>query len=210
MIRILIADDHAVVREGVRRIVTDTADLQVIGEACTGQEVLTQMTTKTCDVVLLDISMPGRSGLEVLHHLTRAHPILPVLVFSMHPESQYAVRAFKAGAAGYLTKDTIPAELVTAIRQVVRGGRYVSPALAEHLVLEVTAGRNQPPHERLSDREYQVLCLLAAGRTVTAIAAELALSVKTVSTYRSRILDKMHLQNTAELIRYAVRHRLVE
>lgn len=210
MIRILVADDHAVVREGVRRIVADTADLQVAGEARTGPEVVAQTAAHSWDMVLLDISLPGRNGLDVLHHLKRTYPSLPVLVFSMHPEHQYAVRAFKAGASGYLTKDSLPDELVTAIRQVVRGGRYVSTALAEHLVLEVTTGGNEPLHARLSDREYQVLCLLALGSTVTEIATELALSVKTISTYRSRILEKLQLKTTANLIHYAIRHHLVD
>jgi two-component system, NarL family, invasion response regulator UvrY len=210
MIRILVADDHAVVREGVKRIVADTSDLVVAAEAGQSQEVLSKVAARTCDVVLLDISMPGRSGLEILQQLKRAHPALPVLVFSVHPENQYALRAFKAGASGYLTKDSIPEELVTAIRKVVRGGRYVSPSLAEHLVLEVTTGSDKPPHASLSDREYQVLCLLASGRTATEIAKELSLSVKTVSTHRSRILAKMRMKTNAELMHYAIRHRLVE
>lgn len=210
MIRILVADDHAVVREGVKRIVADTSDLVVATEASQSQEVLSKVAARTCDVVLLDISMPGRSGLEILQQLKRAHPALPVLVFSVHPENQYALRAFKAGASGYLTKDSIPEELVTAIRKVVRGGRYVSPSLAEHLVLEVTTGFDKPPHASLSDREYQVLCLLASGKTVTEIGHELALSVKTVSTHRSRILAKMRMKTNAELMHYAIRHRLVE
>jgi two-component system, NarL family, invasion response regulator UvrY len=210
MVRILVADDHAVVREGVKRIVADTSDLVVAAEASQSQEVLSKVAARTCDVVLLDISMPGRSGLEILQQLKRAHPALPVLVFSVHPENQYALRAFKAGASGYLTKDSIPEELVTAIRKVVRGGRYVSPSLAEHLVLEVATGSDKPPHASLSDREYQVLCLLASGKTATEIAKELSLSVKTVSTHRSRILAKMHMKTNAELMHYAIRHRLVE
>jgi two-component system invasion response regulator UvrY len=210
MIRILVADDHAVVREGVKRIVADTSDLVVAAEASQSQEVLSKVAARTCDVVLLDISMPGRSGLEILQQLKRAHPALPVLVFSVHPENQYALRAFKAGASGYLTKDSIPEELVTAIRKVERGGRYVSASLAEHLVLEVTTGSDKPPHASLSDREYQVLCLLASGKTVTEIAHELSLSVKTVSTHRSRILEKMRMKTNAELMHYAIRHRLVE
>jgi two-component system invasion response regulator UvrY len=210
MMRILIADDHAVVREGVKRILEDMNGAIMVEEASNGQELLAKATTKTWDVVLLDISMPGRNGLEVLRQLKSIHAALPVLVFSMHPEDQYAVRAFKAGAAGYLTKDSIPEELVTAIRRVVGGRRYVSAALAEHLVLEVTHDPDMPPHARLSDRELQVLRMLGSGRTVTHIAAELSLSVKTISTYRSRILEKMHLRSNAELIHYAVRHQLVD
>jgi DNA-binding NarL/FixJ family response regulator len=210
MIRILVADDHAVVREGVRRILADTTDLRVVGEACTGPEVIAQVATQPLDIVLLDISLPGRNGLDVLQHLKHAYPTLHALIFSMHPEQQYAVRALKAGAAGYLTKDSLPDELVTAVRQVARGGRYINSALAEHLFLEVTNGGNEPLHTRLSDREYQVLCLLAGGHTITTIATELALSVKTVSTYRTRILEKLQLKTTASLIHYAIRHRLID
>jgi DNA-binding NarL/FixJ family response regulator len=208
--RILIADDHAVVREGVKRILYDMDHSITVGEASNGQELLAKAAAKTWDVVLLDISMPGRNGLEVLRQLKCTHPALPVLVFSMHPENQYAVRAFRAGAAGYLTKDSIAEELVTAIRRVVGGRPYVSAALAEHLVLEVTRDPDTPLHARLSDRELHVLCMLGTGKTVTDIAAELLLSVKTVSTYRSRILEKMHLRSNAELIYYAVRHQLVD
>jgi two-component system, NarL family, invasion response regulator UvrY len=210
MIRILIADDHAVVREGVKRILADTDDLMIAGEASQGQEVLAKVSAEAWDMVLLDISMPGRNGLDVLRQLKLAYPALPVLVFSMHPENQYAVRAFKAGAAGYLTKESIPEELVAAIRKVVQGRRYVSPALAEHLVIELGGSVDSPLHAYLSDREYQVLCMLASGKTVTAVAADLALSIKTISTHRSRILRKLHLRTTAELIHYAVRHHLVE
>jgi two-component system, NarL family, invasion response regulator UvrY len=210
MMHILIVDDHAVVREGVKRILDDMDGSIVVGEASNGQELLAKVTTKTWDVVLLDISMPGRNGLEVLRHLKSIQPTLPVLVFSMHPESQYAVRAFKAGAAGYLTKDSIPEELVTAIRRVMAGRCYVSATLAEYLVLEVAGDPDTPLHARLSDRELQVLCMLGSGKTVADIGAELSLSVKTVSTYRSRILKKMHLQTNAQLIHYAIHHQLVD
>lgn len=210
MIRVLVADDHDVVREGVKRILADTPDLRVAGEADNGREAFSKVVTQPWDVVLLDLSMPGKGGLEVLHDLKRLRPHLPVLVFSMHKGGQYVVRAFKAGAVGYLLKDSLPQELVAALRKVVDGGRYVSPALAEQLVVEVTRKSDQPLHNELSDREYQVLCLLAAGETVSDIAHELALSVKTISTYRTRILDKLHLKTTAELIRYAIRHQLVD
>jgi two-component system invasion response regulator UvrY len=210
MMRILIIDDHAVVREGVKRILDDTEDAILVGEASNGQELLVKATPKAWDVVLLDISMPGRNGLDVLRQLKNLQPTLPVLVFSVHPERQYAVRAFKAGAAGYLTKDSIPEELVAAVRKVVAGRRYVSAALAEYLALEVARDPETPPHTRLSDRELQVLCMLGSGKTVTSIAAELSLSVKTISTYRRRILEKMHLRTNAELIRYAVHHELMD
>ncbi len=209
MIRVFVADDHAVVREGVKRILSDTPDLYVVGEAGTGQELCTLLSAQACDLVLLDISMPGRNGLEVLHHLKHTHPHLPVLVFSMHPGAQYAIRAFKAGARGYVGKESLPDELVTAIRKVVRGGRYVSPELAEHLVTEMTRESEDPLHASLSNREYQVLCLLGDGKTVSEIAGELVLSVKTISTYRMRILEKLHLKTTAELIHYAIHHELV-
>ena len=162
------------------------------------------------DVIVLDVVMPGRNGLEVLRYLKSTHPNLPVLVFSMHPESQYAVRAFKAGAAGYLTKDSIPEELVTAIRKVVAGRRYVSPTLAEYLVFEVARGPEAPLHVKLSDRELQVHCMIGSGKRVTDIARELSLSVKTISTHRSRLLEKMHMRTSAELIHYAVHHQLVQ
>jgi two-component system, NarL family, invasion response regulator UvrY len=208
--RILVADDHAVVREGVKRILSAVADGVVVGEASNGQELLAHVTAETWDMVLLDISMPGRNGLDVLRQLHSTCPLLPVLVFSMHPEHQYAIRAFKSGAAGYLTKESIPDELVAAIRKVIQGGRYVSHAMSEYLVDELARPADAPPHGRLSDRELQVLCLLASGKTVTQIAAELSLSVKTVSTHRSRILEKMRLKTNAELIRYAIWHRLVD
>ncbi len=210
MIRVLVADDHGVVREGIKRILADTPDLCVAGEADNGREAYAKVATQAWDVVLLDLSMPGKSGLEVLHDLKRLRPQLPVLVFSMHTGGQYAMRAFKAGALGYLPKDCLPQELVAAIRKVVHGGRYVSPSLAEQLVFEVTRKSDQPLYTDLSDREYQVLCLLAAGNTVSDIAQELALSVKTISTYRARILEKLHLKTTAELIRYAILHELVD
>jgi DNA-binding NarL/FixJ family response regulator len=209
MIRMLVVDDHLVVREGVKRIVADTPDLCVAGEAQDGQEALERLETAAWDVVLLDLALPGRNGLEVLHDVKRTHPKVPVLVFSVYAEDQYAVRALKAGAAGYLTKCCLPEELVQAIRKVARGGRYVSASLAEYLVVALTEESDHPLHESLSEREYQVLCLLAAGKKVTAITAELALSAKTISTYRARLLDKLHLHTTGELIHYAIRHGLV-
>jgi DNA-binding NarL/FixJ family response regulator len=209
MMRILVADDHAVVREGVKRILADTRDFRVTGEASNGQEVFAKVSAQTWDVLLLDLAMPGKNGLEVLHQLKRTNPHLPVLVFSMYPGSQYVVRALKAGAMGYLPKESLPDELIVALRKVVQGGRYVSPSLTDCLVFEMTRDSDTPLHTSLSDREYQVLCLLASGKTVTEIAEELALSVKTISTYRARILEKMHMNTTAELIHYAIRERLI-
>ena len=210
MIRALIADDHAVVRQGLKQILGDTPEMVVAGEATTGQEVLDKIRAETWDVVVLDISMPDRSGLDVLKQLRSERPKLPVLVLSMHSEDQYAVRVLKAGASGYLTKDSAPDELVKAIRKVVSGGRYVSSFLAEKLAFEIGTDSSRLPHETLSDREFQVLRLIAAGKSVTEIAAELYLSVKTVSTYRTRMLTKMNLGTNAELIHYAMQNHLID
>ena len=210
MIRILVADDHAVVREGLKRIIAATTDMMVAGEAVNGQQVLDLVGSGSWDVVLLDISMPGRGGLDVLRQLKAEHPRLPVLVLSMYSEDQYAVRVLKAGGAGYLTKDSAPEELVNAVRRVIRGRKYIGPATAERLAVDLDLDFQEAPHEALSDREYQVLCLLGSGKTVSEIADRLALSVKTISTYRTSILEKMKMNTTAELIRYAIRHNLVE
>jgi two-component system invasion response regulator UvrY len=210
MIRALIADDHAVVRQGLKQILGDTPEMLVAGEATNGQEVLDKVRAEPWDVVVLDISMPDRSGLDVLKQLRSERPKLPVLVLSMHSEDQYAVRVLKAGASGYLTKDSAPDELVKAIRKVVSGGTYVSSFLAEKLAFEIGTDSSRLPHETLSDREFQVLRLIAAGKSVTEIAAELYLSVKTVSTYRARMLEKMNLGTTAELIHYALQNHLID
>ena len=210
MIRALIADDHAVVRQGLKQILGDTPEMVVAGEATTGQEVLDKIRAETWDVVVLDISMPDRSGLDILKQLRSERPKLPVLVLSMHSEDQYAMRVLKAGASGYLTKDSAPDELVKAIRQVVRGGRYVSSSLAEKLAFEIGTDPSRLPHETLSDREFQVLRMIAAGKSVTEIAAELCLSPKTFSTYRARMLEKMNLGTNAELIRYAIQNHLID
>lgn len=209
MIRLLVADDHPVVREGLRRIVTDHPGLLVAGEAVDGDQVLSTLRRVAVDVVLLDISMPGPGFLQVLERVRAEHPRLPVLVLSVHPEDQYAVRALRAGAAGYLTKDHSPEQLVEAIRKVHRGGRFVSPSLAERLVIDLADGRSTAPHEALSDREYEVLCQLGSGRSVKAISVELRLSPKTVSTYRTRLLEKMRFTGNADLVRYAARHGLI-
>jgi DNA-binding NarL/FixJ family response regulator len=210
MIRIVIADDHAIVRRGLKQIVDEEPDLQVIGEAADAAEVLGLLRRDDADVLVLDINMPGRSGLEVLSDVKQRWPKLPVLVLSVHPEEQYAMRVLKAGAAGYLTKDSAPDELVRALRKVHAGGKYVSPALAERLASALQPDSELPPHERLTDREYQVLCLIGSGKTVSEIADQLALSVKTISTYRARLLEKMNLKTNAELTHYAIRNRLVE
>ncbi len=210
MICIFIADNQAVVREGIKRLVSEVDDICVVGEAQTDQDLSARIDTQSAGLVILDISMPGGNGLEVLQELKQTHPWMPVLVFSGHPEHHHAMRAFKAGAKGYLTKDRPPEELVCAIRKVAQGGCYASPALAEHLILSMAQEAEQPLHARLSNREYQVLCMLASGKTVSSIGEELALSVKTISTYRSRLLEKLQMRTTAELIHYAIQHRLVE
>lgn len=209
MIRILVADDHAIVRRGLRQIVADESDMEVVGEAQTAQKILDLARQEEWDVIVLNISMPGRGGFEALKALKQTHSKRPVLVLSMYPEDQFAVRAFRAGAAGYMTKESAPEELVQAIRKVVRGGKYVSPSLAEKLAAELGEYAERPPHEALSEREYHVLCLLASGKTVTQIAAEMSLSVKTISTYRARLLEKMRMKTNAEVTRYAIEHRLV-
>jgi two-component system invasion response regulator UvrY len=210
MIKILIADDHPIVRQGFKQVLQDTADLVVADEAGNGQEVLSLVSKKDYDVILLDISMPGKNGLEVLKELKVLNPKIPVLILSIYPEEQYAIRALKAGASGYLTKASAPEELISAIRKVSRGGKYISSSLAEKIAYELDGDSGKAPHETLSDREYQILLMIASGKTVSDIAGEMCLSVKTVSTYRSRIIDKMKLKNNAELTTYAIRNKLVE
>jgi len=209
MIRILIADDHPIVRRGLKQILAEEPDFSVVGEAQDGAGVRALLLEQPCDVLVLDINMPGSSGLEMLQEITESQPNLPVLIMSIHPEEQFGVRALRAGAAGYLTKETAPEELVNAIRKVHAGGKYVSPSLSEKLVSAIQTDSDRPPHELLSNREYEILCLLASGRTVSQIAEQLILSVKTVSTYRTRILEKMNLHTNAELIHYALSRQLV-
>jgi two-component system, NarL family, invasion response regulator UvrY len=204
MIRTLIADDHAVVRRGLRHILEETSDIVVAAEAGTASEVLDKLRARNYDVLVLDITMPGRSGLDILKEIKRLRPRLPVLVLSIHPEDQFATRVLRAGAAGYLAKETAPDDLVKAIRRVHGGGKYINATQAEKLLQLLAAGSDQAPHERLSDREYEVLRRIASGDTVSAIAAEMKLSVKTVSTYRARLLEKMRMRTNAELTRYAI------
>lgn len=204
MIRVLIADDHTIVREGLKQILAETSDIVVVAEAQDGQEAIRKVRQNDCDVVLLDVAMPGADGLSAMRVLKQEKPSLAVLVLSMYPEEQYAVRFLKAGAAGYLTKESASDELIQAIRRVAQGGKYVTLSLAEKLALGLAFGPDRPSHEALSDREYQVMRLIASGKAVGEIAAELSLSVKTVSTYRARILEKMNLNNNADIIRYAI------
>lgn len=206
--RILIVDDHAVVRQGLKQILNDSFRTAVYGEAGNAQAALEKIWNEEWDVVVLDISMPGRSGLEVLKEIKRAKPKLPVLVLSMHSEDQFAVRVVRSGAAGYMTKESAPDELVGAIKKVLAGGRYVSSELAEKMVMYLDIDAQKQPHESLSDREFQVLRLIGAGKTIRDIASQLSLSAKTVSTYRTRILEKMFLKTSADLICYAVHHDL--
>ncbi len=208
--KILIVDDHAVVRRGLRQILADEFRRADFGEARNAQEALARVWKEKWDVVVLDISMPGRSGLEVLREIKNAKAKVPVLVLSMHPEDQFAVRVLKAGASGYMTKESAPEELVRAVQKLLAGGRYVSPSLAEKMALYLTEDLKGTPHERLSNREFQVMRLIASGKTVREIAEENFLSVKTVRTYRQRILEKMGLKRNAELTRYALEHQLVK
>lgn len=210
MIKILIADDHPIVRKGLKQILEETTEMVVAGEASNAQEVLNKVLKEDFDIVLLDISMPGRSGLEILKEIKTLKPKLKVLILSIHPEEHYAERVLKAGASGYLTKESAPEELISAIRKVAQGRKYISPSFAERLVSTLDAETDKLPHERLSDREFEVLCMIASGKTITEIAEEMALSVKTISTYRSRILQKMNMKNNAELTYYVIKHNLLE
>jgi DNA-binding NarL/FixJ family response regulator len=210
MIRALVADDHAIVRRGLADLFAQTGDIVVGGEATNGKELIEMVDSAGWDVVVLDINLPDRSGLDLLGDVKRLRPELPVLVLTMYAEEQFAVRALRAGAAGYVTKESAPEELVQAVRRVVNRGRYVSPELAERLAHWVDGGSEKPPHETLSTREFQIFLMLASGRTVSQAAEDLFISVKTVSTYRTRVLEKMNLKTNADLTLYAVRNRLVQ
>jgi two-component system invasion response regulator UvrY len=209
MIRILIADDHPVVRRGLKQTIAEIPDPVTVDEAMDGLEALSKVRMGNYDVVILDISMPGKNGIDVLEQIKYEKPNLPVLMLTMYPEEQFAVRALKIGAAGYLTKASAPDELVAAIQKVLSGGKYVSSSLAEHLAF-LLQQTERKPHETLSNREYKVMCLIASGKTATEIAKELYLSVKTVSTYRSRILKKTGMKHNIELAKYAIANHLVE
>jgi len=210
-IRVLIADDHAIVRQGFKQIFSETEDLVVAGEADDGVDALQVARENEWDVFLLDVTMPNRNGIDTLKQLKKEFPRLPVLILSMHPEEQYAVRAIKSGASGYLTKQSAPEQLVTAIRQVARGKKYVSPAVAEQLANAIGASdADKAPHELLTDREYQVFRLIAAGKPLTQIAEDLNLAVATISTFRTRIIEKTGLRSNAEMIRYGFEQGLVE
>lgn len=209
MVKILVADDHAIVREGLKQILADTDDIHVAGEASCSQQVLDMVRSRDFDLVLLDISMPGLNGLDTVKLLKKEKPNLKMLVLSIHPEDQYAVRAIKAGASGYLTKESDPEVLISAIRDVARGGKYISRSLSEQLVNYLSNASGTPTHEILSDREYQVVMMIAQGKTVSKIADELSLSVKTISTNRTRALRKMGMKTNAELTHYAFKQGLI-
>ncbi len=208
MIRIVIADDHAIVREGLKRIVGDIADMQVVGEAADGTEVMQRVRELEFDILVQDLSMPGRSGMELIKLVRAEKPRLRILVLSMHQELQYAVRAIKSGASGYLTKESAPAQLEHAIRKIAGGGAYVTAEVAEQLALGAMPGSEGHPHEALSDREFEVFRLLVAGASVTDIAERLKLSVKTVSTHKANLMHKMAMHSTSDLVRYAMKHGL--
>jgi DNA-binding NarL/FixJ family response regulator len=209
MIKVLMADDHAIVRRGLRQILNEGSAPCQVEEAVNGQEVLNKVYNGVFDILVLDISLPDRNGLELVREIKSVKPKLPILMLSVHPEDQYAIRALKAGVAGYLNKESAPEQLIQAIERIVAGGRYISPSLAEALAASVGGNSEQLPHESLSDREFTVLLRIGAGRSVSEIADELGLSVKTVSTYRARILEKMDMNSNADLIRYVIDHKLV-
>ena len=211
MLRILLCDDHPIVREGLKNILLQQSDIKVVEEAGSGGELLQKSADSRFDVIILDITLPGGpDGLDALRELREEHPGTAILILSMHPEQQFAARAFRAGAAGYLVKGSVPSDLLCAVRKVAGGGKHVSPALAEQLAMDLAEMREKAPHEGLSDREYRVLRALASGQGLTETARELCLSTSTVATYRARLLAKLNLKSTADLIRYAVTHRLVE
>jgi DNA-binding NarL/FixJ family response regulator len=209
MVKLLIADDHTIVREGLKQVLVDTPDIVVADEASNGEEALNKALKNDYDVVVLDISMPGRGGLDVLKQLKSHRHKLPVLILSMYPEDQYALRVLKAGAAGYLNKESAPDELINAIKKVSNGMKYVSSHLAEEIAVALEYDAERPIQETLSDREFQVLCMIASGKSVKEIAEEMSLSMKTISTYRARILEKMRMKSNAELTRYAIKNQLV-
>lgn len=208
MLRILVVDDHPVVRQGLKYILSGEPRIEMVGEASNSQEALNLIRTSPWDAVILDIAMPGRGGLDILKELKRDFPKLPVLILSMHPEEQYAMRALKEGAAGYMNKESAPYDLLTAIKKITRGGKYISPALSEKLLFAIDT--EKPLHENLSNREFQVMLMIASGKGISRIADEMSLSVKTVGTYRTRILDKLNVANNAEIMRYAMQHKLIE
>jgi DNA-binding NarL/FixJ family response regulator len=209
MIRVFVADDHAVVRRGIKQILAEEKDMTVVGEAADAEEIIKKMYDEHWDVLILDITMPGKNGLDAMIEIKQRKPDLKVLILTMYPEQEIAIRALKTGASGYLNKDSVPGELIKAVRKVYGGGRYISSSLAESIAFSVEKENIKLPHENLSEREFQVMCLIASGNSLTQISGELSLSVKTVSTYRARILEKMNVKTNVELTHYAIKHQLV-
>ncbi len=210
MIKIFIADDHPLIRKGIKEIFEEEIDIKVIGDAAYPHEVLEGLKKLEPDVLITDLSMPGRSGLDLISDIKQLFPKLPILVLTMHPEDRFAVRAFKAGAFGYLTKDAKPEEIIKAVRQVVTGRKYITPSIAEMLATEIDRDISKMPHELLSDREYQIMQLIASGKKVSEIAEKLSISIRTVNTYRSRVLEKMNMKTNAELTMYAIENKLID
>lgn len=210
MIKILIADDHAIVREGLKQIVVLEKDLQVTGEAGSSVELFEQLEKRSFDIIILDINMPGRSGLDIMKDLSNRYPKIPVLILSMYSEEQYGFRAIKAGASGYLKKVSAPEELVTAIKKIVSGGKYISPALAENIAKNVSIKSSKPVHENLSNREYEIMCKIASGKSAEEISEELSISINTFYSFRNRILDKMNLKSNVEITQYVLHNKLIE
>jgi two-component system invasion response regulator UvrY len=208
MLSVLIVDDHAIVRQGLKQLLLDEFHSVTFGEAGESAEALSHFEHRSWDVLILDIFLPGRNGLDLLKEIRGIAPKLPVLVYSMHPEDQFAVRALKLGASGYISKSNLPEELVKAVRKLLAGGKYISPALAEHLAFDIVEGTVPQPHELLSEREFQVMQMIAAGKSTSEIAAELSLSAKTISTYRARLLEKMHIKTNADIIHYVIEHNI--
>jgi len=209
MINVLIADDHAVVRKGIRQIISEDEEINVLGEASNSDEIIAQLYDYDWDVFVLDITMPGKNGLDVMIEIKQKRPEIKILILSMHPEEEIALRALKTGASGYLNKDSVPGELIKAIRKIYSGGRYISSMLAESIVFSHEREEYLLPHEALSEREFQVMCLIASGNTLSQIAEELSLSIKTVSTYRTRIMDKMNMKSNVEITHYSIKNKLV-
>jgi two-component system, NarL family, invasion response regulator UvrY len=207
MLKVCIVDDHPIVRQGLRQILAEAQDMTIVSELATGLEVLESIKKDPCDIVVMDITLPGMNGIDVLKQIKREKPGIPVLMLSIHPEDEYAVRALKAGAAGYLTKGSAPNELLNAIRTVSTGSKYITSALAEELISDIQGGGKQP-HEQLSNREYEIMCMIASGKRIKEIASELMISTKTVSTYRTRILEKMKMVSNAEITRYVLENHI--
>ena len=210
MIKVMIADDHILIREGLKKILDREMDLEVVAEAQNAEEIFDHLKDNLCDVVILDISLPDKNGLDVLKDIRAMYPKVNVLIQSMHPEDRFAIRALKAGALGYITKESAPSELVKAIRKVINGRKYVSEQLAEQLAFSVGSNTNKPNHEKLSDREFQVFCMIGEGKTVQDISKTLSLSVSTINTYRVRIMEKMNMSSNLEIIHYSVQNKLVD